>query len=120
MAVQVPEQMVIVLPGGGVPVPLLDIEREKCLIDVLPRLVLNALEMCLKVFDQVLVEVFAEKMRATTVISRVERGTSDSFLSGTEVVDSGVKSHVRLHVHAPAEVGHDLVNTGFEVLPSVR
>jgi hypothetical protein len=37
-----------------------------------------------------------------------------------KVVDSGVQTHVGLHVHATSQVGHDLVDAGFEVFPSVE
>lgn len=58
-------------------------------------------------------------MGTSTVIGGVERRAGHGLLGGTEVVDGGVEAHVRLHVNTFAQVGHNLVDTGFEVLPSV-
>ena len=43
---------------------------------------------------------------------------ADGLLRCAEVVDNGVQAHVRLHVHAAPEVGHDLVHARLEIGPS--
>jgi hypothetical protein len=58
-------------------------------------------------------------MGTPAVVGGVKRRARDGLLGCTEVVDGSVETHVRLHVDTFSQVRHDLVDTGFEVLPSV-
>ena len=48
-----------------------------------------------------------------------ESSSAHSFLCCTEVVDCCVETHVCFHVHAAPKIGHDLLDTGLEVGPSI-
>ena len=74
--------------------------------------------MVLEVCDKVVVELFAEKMRATTIVI-LKSTSTHSLLSCTEVVDCCIKTHVGLHIHTLLKFQHDLVHTDLEVVPTV-
>jgi hypothetical protein len=62
MPVEVSEEVVDVLGGDSVTAPFLDVKGEKSLVGVRPGLVYEIAQMGLEVFDQFVVQFFAEKV----------------------------------------------------------
>jgi hypothetical protein len=65
VAIQVSEQMVDVLGGGGVPYPFPDVKGEQGFVGMDFGLLEEFFEVCLEVIDELVVELLTEKVRCT-------------------------------------------------------
>ena len=148
MSVEIPEKMIVVRGSVCESLPLFDVVGEQGLVNVRLGIFLYFLQMGFKIFDQMSVEFFSQKMgcssrcqpfnsalsrrpvkdggketklRTTTTSTLVvaKCACANSLLCSAEVVDGCVKAHVILHIHALSEMVHDLIDTFFKELPSV-
>lgn len=54
---------------------------------------------------------------STVVVVGKRSRTANRLLSGAEVVDGGIETHVSLHVHTILQVGHDPLDTNLKECP---
>jgi hypothetical protein len=66
MPVEVPEQMVDVLCGGRVAVPLSNVKAEESFISVSLRLCNKLFQVAVKVCDEICIKIFPEKVCCST------------------------------------------------------